>query len=67
MKRRSQFEDINAEMTEHHIRLFAADKSVVREEAPGAYKNVDEVVVPIVHAGIARLVARSRPLLIIKG
>ncbi|AEJ20344.1 RtcB family protein [Gracilinema caldarium] len=65
--RRYQFEDISADMAQHHIRLFAADKKVAREEAPDAYKNVDEVVGPIVHAGIARPVARSRPLLVIKG
>jgi len=65
--RRYQFEDIRADMAQHHIQLFAADKKVAREEAPGAYKDVDEVVGPIVKTGIARLVARSRPLVVIKG
>ena len=65
--RRYQFEDISRDMARHNIKLLAADKRVAREEAPGAYKDVDEVVRPIVQSGIARSVARSRPLLVIKG
>jgi tRNA-splicing ligase RtcB len=39
----------------------------VAEEAPGAYKDVDAVVVAAEHAGVARRVARLRPLICIKG
>jgi tRNA-splicing ligase RtcB len=39
----------------------------VAEEAPGAYKNVDAVVAAAEHAGLARRVARLRPLICIKG
>jgi tRNA-splicing ligase RtcB len=39
----------------------------VAEEAPGAYKDVDAVVVAAEHAGLARRVARLRPLICIKG
>lgn len=39
----------------------------VAEEAPGAYKDVDAVVRVADHAGLARLVARLRPLICIKG
>jgi tRNA-splicing ligase RtcB len=39
----------------------------VAEEAPGAYKDVAEVVRASEHAGLARRVARLRPLLCIKG
>ena len=37
------------------------------EEAPGAYKDIDEVVSAVVDAGIGRAVARLRPLIVIKG
>jgi tRNA-splicing ligase RtcB len=37
------------------------------EEAPSAYKDVDEVVETVVAAGIARKVARLRPLAVVKG
>ncbi|QWG22773.1 RtcB family protein [Bradyrhizobium sediminis] len=39
----------------------------VAEEAPGAYKDVDAVVMAAEHAGLARRVARLRPLICIKG
>ena len=39
----------------------------VAEEAPGAYKDVDAVVAAAEHAGLARRVARLRPLICIKG
>ena len=39
----------------------------VAEEAPGAYKDVGAVVAAAEHAGLARCVARLRPLICIKG
>jgi tRNA-splicing ligase RtcB len=39
----------------------------VAEEAPGAYKDVGAVVTAAEHAGLARRVARLRPLICIKG
>jgi tRNA-splicing ligase RtcB (3'-phosphate/5'-hydroxy nucleic acid ligase) len=39
----------------------------IAEEAPGAYKDVNAVVIAAEHAGLARRVARLRPLICIKG
>lgn len=39
----------------------------IAEEAPGAYKDVGAVVAAAEHAGLARSVARLRPLICIKG
>jgi tRNA-splicing ligase RtcB len=39
----------------------------VAEEAPGAYKDVSEVVDAADRAGLARTVARMEPLVCIKG
>lgn len=39
----------------------------IAEEAPGAYKDVGAVVEAAEHAGLARRVARVRPLICIKG
>lgn len=39
----------------------------VAEEAPGAYKDVDAVVLAAERAGLARRVARLRPLICVKG
>ena len=42
------------------------DKRVM-EEAPGAYKPIEPVIDSVVDAGIARRVARLRPLCTVKG
>jgi tRNA-splicing ligase RtcB len=39
----------------------------VAEEAPGAYKDVTAVVLAAERAGLARRVARMRPLICVKG
>jgi tRNA-splicing ligase RtcB len=39
----------------------------IAEEAPGAYKDVRAVAEAAEHAGLARRVARMRPLICIKG
>jgi tRNA-splicing ligase RtcB len=39
----------------------------VAEEAPGAYKDVGAVVAAAERAGLARRVARLRPLICVKG
>jgi tRNA-splicing ligase RtcB len=39
----------------------------IAEEAPGAYKDVREVVEAADHAGLAALVARLEPVICIKG
>ena len=39
----------------------------VAEEAPGAYKDVSEVVMAADKAGLARVVARLEPLIVVKG
>ena len=39
----------------------------VAEEAPGAYKNVSDVVISSERAGLARRVARLKPVICIKG
>lgn len=44
-------------------RVICNDRALIYEEAPQAYKNVDSVLACLVGAGLARVVARSRPLL----
>ena len=48
-----------------HVR--AKTPNVLSEEAPEAYKDVDEVVGLTERAGLARPVVRMRPLAVIKG
>ncbi|MEW6528948.1 MAG: RtcB family protein [Candidatus Micrarchaeota archaeon] len=49
------------------IYIRATDKKVISEEAPDAYKNVDEVVQSVAHAGISDIVAKVIPLAVVKG
>jgi len=49
------------------IKLIAGNRSKIKEEAPDAYKDIDEVVRIVVECGWARVVARMVPLAVLKG
>jgi tRNA-splicing ligase RtcB len=49
------------------IKLIAGDRRRIKEEAPGAYKDIDEVVRIVTQCGWARAVARMVPLAVLKG
>jgi len=49
------------------IKLIAGDKHKIKEEAPDAYKDIDEVVRIVVECGWAKPVARMVPLAVLKG
>ncbi len=49
------------------IKLIAGNKRRIKEEAPGAYKDIEEVVRIVVECGWARCVARMAPLAVLKG
>ncbi|ASJ14003.1 RNA-splicing ligase RtcB [Thermococcus radiotolerans] len=58
---------LRSELLQRGIYVRAASLRVVAEEAPGAYKSVDNVVNVVHQAGIANLVARMRPMGVAKG
>ncbi|HLD05185.1 MAG TPA: RtcB family protein [Candidatus Nanoarchaeia archaeon] len=60
-------ENIKKELEERHIYIKAASWKGISEEAPGAYKDVDEVVRVSHEAGIGKLVVRLVPLGVVKG
>ena len=60
-------EDIVNNMKSNGIRVKATSKNVIAEEAPGAYKDVDSVVRVSDSTGIAKLVAKLKPLAVTKG
>jgi len=66
LKRWSGRKIIN-ELAKQGILIRSPSTRGVAEEAPGAYKNVSSVVVAAERAGLARRVARLRPLICIKG
>jgi tRNA-splicing ligase RtcB len=55
------------ELAAQGILIRSPSSRGVAEEAPGAYKDVGAVVAAAEHAGLARRVARLRPLICIKG
>ncbi len=59
--------DVFAGLERQGIYLKAKSQRVVAEEAPGAYKNIDDVVKVCHESGISRLVARMTPLGVVKG
>jgi len=59
--------NVAEELRAKGIEVMAASRDVLREEVPDAYKDVDAVVGVCHNAGIARRVARMRPLGVVKG
>ncbi len=66
-KREIRGDRLRAELEADGIVIRAGSLSGLAEEAPRAYKDVDEVVETVSAAGIARKVARLRPVIVIKG
>jgi tRNA-splicing ligase RtcB len=54
-------------LSERGIYIHAATKAGIVEEAPGAYKNVEDVVRVAEGAGLTKIVARMVPLGVVKG
>jgi tRNA-splicing ligase RtcB len=65
--RRWQGRQIIDELAARGILIRSPSARGVAEEAPGAYKDVGAVVRAAENAGLARRVARLRPLVCIKG
>ncbi len=55
------------ELEDRGILVRCAGRETIGEEMPEAYKDVSEVVNVVERAGIARRVARLRPLAVVKG
>tara|TARA_B100000575_G_scaffold70044_1_gene54337 strand:+ start:8628 stop:10097 length:1470 start_codon:yes stop_codon:yes gene_type:complete len=60
-------ESLIADLESRGVHVRAKTPNVLSEEAPDAYKNVDEVISLTNQAGLARPVARLRPISVIKG
>ena len=60
-------EVLRRDLEREGIRVRAGSLRGLAEEAPLAYKDVDQVVETVVGAGLARKVARLRPVAVVKG
>lgn len=65
--RRARGRRIADELAEKGIWVRSSGRETLSEEMPEAYKDVENVVNVVQGAGIARRVARFRPLIVIKG
>jgi len=66
-KRAARGRDLMREMRERGVIVMAAGMGTVAEEMPEAYKDVAEVVDVAARAGITRVVARLKPIGVVKG
>src|ERR687896_550654 len=66
-RKRVQGADLRRELEASGITVRCASNRGLAEEAPFAYKDVDNVVRVVERAGLARRVARLRPLGVVKG
>lgn len=66
-RRRQNFYEVEAELECRGIVARAATRSGLTEEAPDVYKDVNVVASVVEGAGLARRVARLRPIGVVKG
>lgn len=59
--------ELKKQLEARGIEIASGSMSGLAEEAPEAYKNIDEVAGVIHNVGIAKKVARMRPVAVIKG
>lgn len=66
-KKAARGQDIIGQLAEQGIAVRAAGRATVAEEMPEAYKVVADVVAVVQQAGIGNIVARLKPMAVIKG
>lgn len=66
-KREVRGESLRRELQAGGVHVRAGSMAGFAEEAPQAYKDVDAVVDAVAGAGIAKKIARLRPVVVIKG
>lgn len=66
-KKEIRGDELRKELAQRGIDIRAGSMPGLAEEAPSAYKDVDLVVETVSEAGIAKKVARLRPVAVIKG
>ncbi len=66
-KRAAQGRDPVAELARQGILVRASSRATVSEEISEAYKNVSDVVRVVERAGLGRIVARLKPMIVVKG
>lgn len=66
-KRHFDYNQMVKELEEKGVYLKSKSKSTATEEAPGAYKDIDEVIKSVNKSNISLRVARLKPIGVLKG
>lgn len=66
-KKAARGRDIIGDLAKQGIVVRAAGRATVAEEMPEAYKDVAEVVQVVEQAGLGRIVAKLKPMAVVKG
>ncbi|MBI5394452.1 MAG: RtcB family protein, partial [Verrucomicrobia bacterium] len=66
-KREISFDELKRDMERRGVAMMAQGRGTAVEEAPMAYKDVEDVVNVVHGAGLARKVCRLRPIGVVKG
>lgn len=66
-KQQIRGDQLKRQLEEEGIVVAAGSMSGLAEEAPSAYKDVDEVIRIVDEVGIAKMVARLKPVAVVKG
>ena len=66
-KKKARHQDVIGDLAARGILLRAAGRGTVSEEISEAYKDVLDVVNVVQQAGIGKIVARLRPVVVVKG
>ncbi len=54
-------------LREKHVEIRVKTRGLISEEAEWAYKNPDDVVGVVEKAGLAKIVSKNKPMIVIKG
>jgi tRNA-splicing ligase RtcB len=60
-------EEIKKELLSKNIEIKTGNLKSLAEEAPEAYKNIDEIVKIVDEEGLSKKIVKLRPLIVIKG
>lgn len=66
-KKAARGRDLVGDLAKQGVLVRAAGRATIAEEMPEAYKDVTEVVKVVEQAGLGRIVARLKPMAVIKG
>lgn len=66
-KRTFNFNEVSNMLSAKGIILSAGSKGDAVEEAPGAYKNIEDIIQVVHESGIAERVVKLEPVGVIKG